>query len=424
MKIWELEKEYSSLLSFVVEKREARKADIQASVSAIKKELLKKGEEALQTFSRRWDGWSKMYPLKLSDDEIETGFSEISKKDHSVLKGMISSVTEYHRGQKPKGRTYRKAGLQVRDEFIPIEKAMVYVPGGTAPYPSSLIMGAIPAKIAGVKEIFVATPAKDGIINPFILAACRLVGVRDVYRIGGAQAIYAFSYGIGPIPKSDIIVGPGNAYVEEAKRDVYGRVGIDMLAGPTELIILCTERIDPEAVVRDIFSQAEHDEMATVGFFSNDKEYIQKVIATTKNLISGTARRKTIEKALAENAFFVYFNDIDRAISAVNEIAPEHMELIGDEKKAKDILYPGILYLGPHSPVALGDYHIGTNHVLPTSGAGRFAGGLSVTTFMRRKVTVRAGKSFINEHADRAMRLAEIEGLSAHRDAIAIRKEL
>jgi histidinol dehydrogenase len=337
---------------------------------------------------------------------------------------MIKNVTSYHKNQKRKNRTYKRKGLIVREEFVPLEGAMVYVPGGTAAYPSSLIMGVVPAQLAGVKEIFVATPAQNGKVNPYICAAATLLGVENIYRLGGAQAIYAFAYGIGSVPKVDIIVGPGNAYVEEAKKDVYGSVGIDMLAGPTELIILCTEPFSPKALSWDIFSQAEHDEMATVGLFSSSRSHLKEVEQSMKRLISENERKDVVRAALRSNGFLVYYKHLDKAIEAINRIAPEHMELIGNEQKAEKIYYPGIIYVGPHTTVAMGDYYIGTNHVLPTSGAGRFTGGLSVDRFTKRKVVVTIEKSFVEKYGDRAIRLSRIEGLFAHSEAIKARKEL
>ncbi len=424
MKIWDLDRQFDRLIAFVLEGREKRKGSIKGAVESIKSALFEKKDAALIEFSRKWDEWENDYPLKVSAGDIDEALSGIQKKDQRVLKGMIRNVRAYHRGQKGRARTYQSAGLLVKEEFVPVERAVVYVPGGTAPYPSSVIMGVVPGQIAGVKEIVVTTPAKKGVINPYILAACSLLGIRDVYRIGGAQAIYAFAYGIGSIPKADMIVGPGNAYVEEAKREVYGTTGIDMLAGPTELIVLCADAFSPKAVAWDLFSQAEHDEMAMVGLFSSSRDHIGKVVESMNTLLPSNPRRAVIEKALRENSFFVHYTDKARAAEAINIIAPEHMELIGNEEEWSAIRYPGIIYMGPRTPVALGDYYIGTNHVLPTGGAGRFSAGLSVDKFMKRKVVVRVEKNFLDRHSEDAIRLSEIEGLYAHGESIKARKEL
>jgi histidinol dehydrogenase len=424
MKIWDLEKDADGLLAFVMSGREEKRRDIRSAVVPIKEDVLRKGDGALREFARRWDGWDRDYPLKVDRDELARAATEISKADVAVLKGMIDNVKAYHKGQKPKGRLYRERGVTVREDWVPVERAMVYVPAGTAPYPSSLIMGTVPAQIAGVSEICVATPARNGVVNPYILAAAQLLGVKDLFRIGGAQAVYAFAYGTETVPPVDMIVGPGNAYVEEAKRDVYGRVGIDMLAGPTELIIVVAEPFSAEALAWDMFSQAEHDEMATVGLFASDMGLLGAVAEAMERLLPRTERREVIERALASNSFLVHFDDLGKALDAVNRIAPEHMEYIGPKDGEKAIRYPGIVYVGPDTTVALGDYYIGTNHVLPTSGAGRFTSGLSVDRFMRRRSVVRVTKAFVKAYGEGAMRLASIEGLFCHGQAIRSRKEL
>ncbi|OPX93679.1 MAG: Histidinol dehydrogenase [Syntrophorhabdus sp. PtaB.Bin006] len=424
MKVWDIEKDYDELLAFIIGGREKKRSNIRTAVEEIRRRVRGEGEKALVEFSTNWDGWARPLSLKLSQEEIEEGAKKVSKKDLAILKGMIRNVRAYHKGQKGKKRVYKRNGLTVREEFVPIERALVYVPGGTAPYPSSLVMGTVPAQLAGVKEIVVTTPARNGEINPYILAAAMLLGIKDVYRLGGAQAIYAFSYGVGSVPRVDMIVGPGNAYVEEAKRDVYGQVGIDMLAGPTELIILCTEPFSPRAVAWDMFSQAEHDEMASVGLFSSSKEHIYDVLKSIEKYVGLNKRQAIVEKALKENAFLVHYRDVDKAIRAINTIAPEHMELVGDEKQEKKIYYPGIIYVGPHTPVAMGDYYIGTNHILPTGGAGRFTAGLSVDRFTKRKVLVKTDRRFLDRYGKNAVRLSEVEGLFAHGESIKARKEL
>ena len=424
MKVWDLERDYNKFIASIVEGREKKKQNIGVAVEKIKNEIKANGEKALVEFSRKWDGWRKDYPLRITEEQIKESASGVSNKDMDVLRGMIRNVVSYHKSQSGKARTYRRKGLEVKETFVPVESAMVYVPGGKAAYPSSLVMGVVPAQIAGVRNIYVTTPTMGGLLNPYVSAACMLLGVKDIYRIGGAQAVYAFAYGVGSIPKVDMIVGPGNAYVDEAKRDVYGTVGIDMLAGPSELVILCTYAFSPDAAAWDMFSQGEHDEMATVGLFSPSMEHIKDVIKSMERLMIINERKDVIEKALTANSFLVHYKDINKAVDAINRIAPEHMELIGDESISEKILYPGIIYTGPHTPVAMGDYYIGTNHVLPTGGAGRFTAGLSVDRFTKRKVLVTINKHFLNKYGDKAVRLARIEGLFAHGESIKARKGL
>ncbi len=424
MKVWHLEQEWDAFLEAVIRGREQKTAKVQESVGAIKRQVQDSGEKALHDLSARFDGWQKEYPLKISLDEIKEAARKVDKEDLQVLKGMIRNVRLYHRSQLTRGRTYKRKGLEVKEEAVPVERALVYVPGGQVPYPSSLVMGVVPAQVAGVKEIYVTTPTHDGALNPYIAACCLLLEIDDVFRLGGAQAIYAFALGTGTIPKVDMIVGPGNAYVEEAKRDVYGQVGIDMLAGPSELAILLTRSFPPQIAAWDLFSQAEHDEMATVGLFSPSKDDLYMLMREMERLLAENARKATVEKALEKNGYLVHYTNLDKAVEAINRIAPEHLEVIGDESVAKAIQYPGIIYVGPETCVSMGDYYIGTNHVLPTGGAGRFSAGLSVDTFTKRKVLVKIDRTFLDTYGERAMRLAEIEGLYAHGRAIRVRKEL
>ncbi|MCX8022528.1 MAG: histidinol dehydrogenase [Syntrophorhabdaceae bacterium] len=421
MKIWTLEDEFDDLIGHVIKNRDQKKRDIRASIDEIREALLKKGDRALVDFGKKWDNWEREYPLVADEEELRDRAKRVDKKESDVLKGMIDNVTKYHRHQGIKKRVYRRKGLYVKEEFVPVEKALVYVPGGRATYPSSLIMGVVPARIAGVKKIYVTTPCINGEINPYVAEAALLMGINSIYRVGGAQAVYAFTYGTETIPKVDMIVGPGNAYVDEAKRDVFGLVGIDMLAGPSELIVFLTEETEAELVAWDLISQAEHDEMAVVGLFSNSKRHIEEIKKTMEDLITGSKRRDIIKKAIDENGFFVYYRDEKTAVDAINRIAPEHLELIGNEAAAEGILYPGIIYLGKYTPVAMGDYYIGTNHVLPTGGAGRFLGGLSVDKFMKRKVVVKIDKGFIERYGSNAEQLSRIEGLYAHGKSIKAR---
>jgi histidinol dehydrogenase len=424
MKIWHLDSDYDQLFAWLKGLREGRKANVRKATDEIKEAVLTGGEEALKALSRRFDDWDEDHSLLVTRKELEESASKVSRSDRMVLKGMIKNIAAYHKGQAGRPRTYKRKGLTVTETFVPVERALVYVPGGTAPYPSSLIMGAVPARLAGVPEIYATTPAKRGKIHAHIAAAALLLDITGFYRLGGAQAIYAFSYGIGTVPKVDMIVGPGNAYVEEAKRDVFGRVGIDMLAGPSELVILNTGSFDPTILAWDLFSQAEHDEMAVVGLFCPSQDDLYDLMKAMGRLISQTPRRKIIERALEENGFLVHYGKVADAVSAINEIAPEHLEVIGDESLTAGLLYPGVTYVGPYTCVSMGDYYIGTNHVLPTGGAGRFSAGLSTDRFTRRNVLVKIDKQFLQACGDKAVRMSEIEGLIAHGEAIKARKEL
>ena len=424
MKIWHLDKEYDAFIAAITSAREERRAGVRDKVQAIRAEVLAHGEAALMAYGRQFDGWTEDYPPQVGRDELERAASTLAKEDVRALKGMIENVTLFHRSQKQRVRTYRRQGLKVVERPVPVERALVYVPGGKAPYPSSLVMGAVPARIAGVREIYATTPAHDGSLNPYIAAAALLLDITAIYRIGGAQAIYAFAQGGCGVPKVDMIVGPGNAYVEEAKRDVYGRVGIDMLAGPSELVVLVTEPFPASILAWDLFSQAEHDEMAMVGLFSPTKEALYGVLKAMERLISSNERRDIVERSLGANGFLVDYSHLEDALSAIDAIAPEHLEVIGDEAAAEKVRYAGITYVGPRTCVSMGDYYIGTNHVLPTGGAGRFSSGLSVDRFTKRQVLVKIEEPFFRKYGEGAARLADIEGLYAHGRAIRARKEL
>lgn len=424
MKIWHLDRECDQLFAWLDGLRERRRSNVRTATENIKQTVLTQGEAGLVALSRRFDAWEQEYPVLVERQELEETAGHVSPADRNVIKGMIKNVTAYHKGQLPRPRTYKRKGVTVSETFVPVERALVYVPGGTAPYPSSLVMGAVPARLAGVPEIYATTPAKNGKIHPHVAAAALLMDIAGFYRLGGAQAIYAFSYGIGTVPKVDMIVGPGNAYVEEAKRDVFGRVGIDMLAGPSELIVLNAASFDPNILAWDLFSQAEHDEMATVGLFCPSLEDLYALMKTMERLISQTPRKKIVQRALEENGFLVHYADVAEAISAINRIAPEHLEVIGDESLASGLLYPGVTYAGPYTCVSMGDYYIGTNHVLPTGGAGRFSAGLSTDRFTKRNVLVKIDRQFLMDYGDKAVRMSEIEGLIAHGQAIKVRRDL
>lgn len=422
MKIWELDREHSELLSHLFRLRSRKGKSVRAQVLRIKKRIEQDKERGILEFCKKYDGWDKDYPFQLTKEEIADGAGKIDKGDVRVLKGMVERVRACHRPQKSGREIIRKEGLRVEEDYVPVERLLIYVPGGRASYPSSLVMAAVPATYAGVKNIYITTPAPGGIVSPYILACAEILGIENVYRIGGAQGIFAFALGIG-VPKVDMIVGPGNAYVEEAKKECFGLVGLDTVAGPSELLVLAKKPVFPDLVARDLLSQAEHDEMAIIWLFSPSTEYIRQVMDCASAYAKEAERKGIIKKVLANNAFFVHYESEEMAINVINRIAPEHLQIIGDGNLKDKILYAGITYIGITTPTALGDYYIGTNHILPTGGAGRFLGGLSVETFRRKRVMVKTDYSFIRKYGKNAARMAEIEGLHCHREAINARKE-
>ncbi|MCX7857322.1 MAG: histidinol dehydrogenase [Deltaproteobacteria bacterium] len=423
MKIYQLESEKEKLLSILNGLRSVRRRKIRQEVLRIKQKVEKERQKGIIELCKKFDGWEKEHPLKLTRTEIKRGAEKVSKEDMKVLEAMVERVIACHRPQRSVKRVIKERGLRIEEDYVPVERLLVYSPGGKASYPSSLIMAAVPAKIAGVKEIYVTTPAPNGNVNPYILGCAKILDIEEVYRIGGAQAIFAFALGIDTIPKVDMIVGPGNAYVEEAKKECFGIVGLDTIAGPSELLVFAENPEFPDLVALDLLSQAEHDEMALFWLFSNSKEYILKVIDYVTLFAEQSQRKKIIEQVLKRNAFFVHYKDEKMAVETVNSIAPEHVQIIGNENLKDRILYAGVIYLGITTPTALGDYFIGTNHILPTGGAGRFVGGLSVETFRRKRVKVFTTMEFLKKYGQHAERMAELEGLFVHKEAIKARKE-
>jgi histidinol dehydrogenase len=420
--IWELDREFDGLISFVKTGREGKKRDVREAVSKIREAVLSRGDNALMDFSVAWDRWDKEYPLRLTAGEIDEAASRVSRKDLSVLKGWSGTCFL------PQGTEDAEEGLQKEGSCRRGRPGTGGERHGLRPRRNGVV-SVVPdhGSAAGTdsrREKDLRGHPRTGRCHqqPCGRGSEASRYRRDIPHRRGAGGI-RFCLRNRSVPKVDMIVGPGNAYVEEAKRDVYGSVGIDMLAGPTELVILCTEAHSPKTVALDMFSQAEHDELASVGFFSPSREHLDDVMKSIEGLLDSAPRRETIRRALDDNGYMVHYTDLSRAVEAINSIAPEHMELVGDESCLPSILYPGVIYVGPNTPVAMGDYYIGTNHVLPTAGAGRFTGGLSVDRFTKRKVVVTIDRTFIERYGDSAERLARIEGLPAHGDAIKARKE-
>ncbi len=424
MKIWQLEREYDQLFLSVFDLRSKKSRKIRPKVLKIKEMIEKDKERAILELCKKYDGWDKEYPFQLTREEIREGAKSVNSYDLKVLRGMVERVRECHRQRKYGKKVINRGGLRVEEDYVPVEKVLIYAPGGKASYPSSLIMAAVPAQLAHVKEIHVTSPSPGGRVNPYILACAEILGIENVYRLGGAQAIFSFAMGVGGVPKVDMIVGPGNAYVEEAKRECFGSVGIDTIAGPSELLILATEPLFPEIIAKDLLSQAEHDEMAVLWLFSPDVEHIKDVISHLEINLQRSKRKGIMSKVVSERTFFVHYNSRETAISAINRLAPEHLQIIGDKDLKEKVFYSGITYVGISTPTALGDYYIGTNHILPTGGSGRFLGGLSVESFRRKRIAVEVDFSFIERYGSQAERIAEIEGLFCHKEAIRARKEM
>ena len=336
------------------------------------------------------------------------------------------NVRRYHQEQKPNSwMTYREKGSILGQSIIPLDRVGIYVPGGTAAYPSSVIMNAVPASVAGVGEIIMMVPPKNGKINPYVLIAARAAGVKKIYKIGGAQAIAAMAFGTETIPRVDKITGPGNIFVTLAKKEVYGHVDIDMLAGPSEILIVADKTADPVYTAADMLSQAEHDPLASSIVITDDEELAGKVAKEAEKQLAALPRREIAQASIDRNGLIVVAEDMMQAMRFANVSAPEHMELLTAQpfQLLPYVRHAGAVFLGAYSPEPLGDYFAGPNHVLPTGGTARYYSVLNVETFMKRTSIISYTQPALSDVSEDIIRLAETEGLQAHANAIRIRCE-
>ena len=341
------------------------------------------------------------------------------------LKKAAENVRRYHEEQKPNSwMTYRDQGSILGQSIIPLDRVGIYVPGGTAAYPSSVIMNAVPAVVAGVREIIMMVPPKNGKINPYVLLAARAAGVEKIYKIGGAQAIAAMAFGTETVPRVDKITGPGNIFVTLAKKEVYGHVDIDMLAGPSEILIVADKTADPVYTAADMLSQAEHDPLASSIVITDDEALAGKVAAEAARQLAELPRREIAQASIDRNGLIVVAEDMMQAIRFANDSAPEHMELLTAQpfQLLPYVRHAGAVFLGAYSPEPLGDYFAGPNHVLPTGGTARYYSVLNVETFMKRTSIISYTQPALAAVSDDIIRLAETEGLQAHANAIRLRR--
>ncbi|MCI6607523.1 MAG: histidinol dehydrogenase [Mitsuokella jalaludinii] len=342
------------------------------------------------------------------------------------LRKAAENVRRYHQEQKPNSwMTYREKGSILGQSIIPLDRVGIYVPGGTAAYPSSVIMNAVPASVAGVGEIIMMVPPKNGKINPYVLIAARAAGVKKIYKIGGAQAIAAMAFGTETIPRVDKITGPGNIFVTLAKKEVYGHVDIDMLAGPSEILIVADKTADPVYTAADMLSQAEHDSLASSIVITDDEELAGKVAKEAEKQLAKLPRREIAQASIDRNGLIVVAEDMMQAMRFANVSAPEHMELLTAQpfQLLPYVRHAGAVFLGAYSPEPLGDYFAGPNHVLPTGGTARYYSVLNVETFMKRTSIISYTQPALSDVSEDIIRLAETEGLQAHANAIRIRRE-
>lgn len=391
--------------------------DITANVAQIIADIKKRGDEALLEYTAKWDHLevNNVNQLKLSPQKLDEIASQASDEELKALKLAYERIKKFHEAQKPNDyETTDEAGVTLGWRWNAVDAVALYVPGGTAAYPSSVLMNAIPAQVAGVERIMVITPPAQ--LNPLVAAALKLCDITEVYTIGGAQAVAAAAYGTESIKAVDMITGPGNAFVAEAKRQVFGDVGIDMVAGPSEILIIADETANPSWLAADLLSQAEHDELAQSILISTSDDIIAQTQIEIQNHLKNLSRNAITQKSWEDFGAVIKVQNLDEACDISNKIAPEHLELM--VKNPKDLLaqckHAGSVFMGHYTPEALGDYLAGPNHVLPTSRSARFSSGLGVLNFMKRTTYIEASQQSANELNEAVGLLADGEGLPAH----------
>jgi len=389
------------------------------TVNGILQDVKSRGDAAVIEYTNKFDGMDAktMAELEISKARLEQALESISVEKRSALEQAAARVRSYAEHQKMESWSYTEAdGTVLGQQVTALDRAGLYVPGGKAAYPSSVLMNAIPAKVAGVPELIMVVPTPAGEINELVLAAAKISGVDRVFSIGGAQAVAALAYGTDTIPQVDKIVGPGNIYVATAKRLVFGTVGIDMIAGPSEILVVCDGKTDPDWIAMDLFSQAEHDEDAQSILVSPDAVFIEKVMQSIDKLIEEMPRKKIIRESLEGRGAIIQAVDMADAVKIANYIAPEHLELSVDnaEEVAKEIRHAGAIFMGRYTAEALGDYCAGPNHVLPTSRTARFSSPLGVYDFQKRSSLIGCSSDGASDLGKVASVLAHGEGLTAH----------
>lgn len=396
------------------------------SVLDIIKQVRSEKDAALLRYTEQFDG-VKIDNLTVSEQEFQEAMEQVDGEFIQAIQEAIQNITEFHEAQKEKSWFIEKDnGIILGQKITPIEKVGVYIPGGKAAYPSSILMNVIPAKIAGVEKIVITTPPQEGgKINPYVLVAAKEVGVDTIYKVGGAQAVAALAYGTETIEKVDKIVGPGNAFVARAKKWVYGDVAIDMIAGPSEICVVADETAPPAYVAADLLSQAEHDELARAFCVTTNEEIAEAIKDEVEKQLNQLERKAIAEKSIEQFGRIIIAKDQDDAFAVVNEIAPEHLQLMikNPTEKVQNVKHAGAIFLGNYSPEPLGDYFAGPNHTLPTSGTARFASPLGVYDFMKKSSIIQYSKEALDAATNKITKIANVEGLTAHAASITIRKD-
>ena len=397
----------------------AQDESVDRTVAAILADVKARGDAAVVEYTNRFDRLAvkSIAELELTRSELQHALDGLPKDQRDALEAAARRVRSYHERQPLQSWQFEEAdGTLLGQKVTPLDRVGLYVPGGKASYPSSVLMNAIPAKVAGVKELIMVVPTPGGERNPLVLAAAALAGVDRVFCVGGAQAVGALAYGTQTVSQVDKIVGPGNAYVAAAKRRVFGVVGIDMIAGPSEILVICDGKTDPDWVAMDLFSQAEHDELAQSILLCPDASYLERVVASIEKLLPTMSRQSVIRASLENRGALIKVRDLEEACAIANRIAPEHLELsLADaESWVEKINHAGAIFIGPYTSESLGDYCAGPNHVLPTSGSARFSSPLGVYDFQKRSSLIRVSQAASKVLGGIASTLAKGEGLPAH----------
>ena len=392
---------------------------VQTAVHEIVENVRQRGDEAVLEYTRRFDhvAVNSVAELVVPDSRLQAALDAIPADQRQALKVAAERVRTYHEHQKQDSWSYTEAdGTLLGQKVTPLDRVGLYVPGGKASYPSSVLMNAIPAKVAGVQEVVMVVPTPRGEVNEMVFAAAKIAGVDKVVTVGGAQAVAALAYGTDCIPRVDKIVGPGNIYVATAKRMVFGQVGIDMIAGPSEILVVCDGKTDPDWVAMDLFSQAEHDEDAQAILVSPDAEFIEKVSQSLERLLPSLERESIARVSLKNRSALIKVQDLEQALELINRIAPEHLELSVEDPQAmaQQVRHAGAIFMGRYTAEALGDYCAGPNHVLPTSGTARFSSPLGVYDFQKRSSLIMCTPEKASELGKVASVLSRGESLTAH----------
>lgn len=417
---------FDAAFDALVNARRESDADVSADVTTIITDVRRNGDEAVSRLTQKFDGHDLDFNgWQVSPLDCEAALDGLDPNLRIALELAALRIRDYHEGQRPDNRDFQDdAGVRIGARWNAVERAGIYIPGGRAAYPSSVLMNAIPAKVAGVDRLVMVTPTPGGEVNPLVLAAAQIAGVDEIWRIGGAQAVAALAFGTDKIAAVDVVTGPGNAWVAEAKRQVYGVVGIDMVAGPSEIVVVADEQNDPDWIAADLLSQAEHDPTSQSILFTNSAAFADLVSDSVNAQLKTLKTEQTASISWSDNGAIIVVDRFEKAIPLIDRLAAEHLELAVDDPQAmfNKVRHAGSVFLGRHTPEAIGDYVAGPNHVLPTGRRARFSSGLSVTDFMKRTSFLECDESALAKIGPAAVALAEAEGLPAH--AASVQKRL